>query len=299
MSKIKSIILYKYDYVLKDISSEEFELKGGIYNKITYDPGGRTLSEIKYDAEGGVEQNYGYVYNEQGVKTADRSWDENGNLIDDMEYDVDADGKTQFAYKNYLDGSKDTITYGYDDAGKLVKKEMRTDEDEVEMVEKFAYEGNDEVLHESWNEENEVVYRKETRYNAKGNVLEEKTWMAETDSTVRIVNEYDEHGELTSVASYGENDEIIFRVVYERDEKRHIIEVKEESPDKKVTTLIEYDAQGNAVVQQELNEQGKINSRIERTFDAEGNVTESEAIIDTHGMGRNQHYVLKYEYEFF
>ncbi|RLD74857.1 MAG: hypothetical protein DRJ15_17820, partial [Bacteroidetes bacterium] len=88
MNKIKSISLYKYDYVLKDINSEEFELKGGIYNKTTYDPEGMTLSEIKYDTEGTVEQHYGYAYNEQGVKTADRSWDENGDLIDDMGYDI-------------------------------------------------------------------------------------------------------------------------------------------------------------------------------------------------------------------
>ena len=298
MTKIKSLSLYKYDYVLKDINSEEFELKGGIYNKTTYDPEGMTLSEIKYDAEGGVEQNYGYVYNEKGVKIADRSWDEGGDLIDDMEYDVDADGKIQFAYKNYLDGSKDTITYRYDDAGNLVEKEVMTDEDEVEMVENFAYEGNDEVLHESRNEDGQLVYRKETVYNEKGNVLEEKIWMDETDTTTRVVNEYDEDGELSSVASYSDDGDIIFRVAYERDEKGHIIKVMEESPDKKVMTLIEYDSQGNAIVQQELNEQGKINSRIERTFDADGNVTESEAIIDTHGAGRNQHYLLRYEYEF-
>ena len=299
MSKIKSISLYKYDYILKDINSDEFELKGGIFSKATYDPEGRTLSEIKHDAEGGVEQNYGYVYNEQGVKIADRSWDENGDLIDDMEYDVDADGKIQFAYKNYLDGSKDTITYRYDDAGKLLEKEVRTDEDEVEMVEKFVYEGNYEVLHESRGEDGQVVYRKETGYNEKSHILEEKTWMAETDATTRVVNEYAEDGELSSVASFSDDGDLIFRVAYERDEKGHIVKVNEESPDRKITTLIEYDSQGNAIVQQELNEQGKINSRIERTFDADGNVTESEAIIDTHGAGRNQHYVLKYEYEFY
>jgi len=297
MSKIKSISLYKFDYVLKDINSEEFELKGGIYNKTTYDTEGRTLSEIKYDDTGVVEQHYGYAYNEQGMKIADRSWGENGDLINDMEYDIDADGRTQFAYKNYLDGSKDTITYRYDDGGKLIAREVRSDDDELEMIESYVYEGDNEVLYESRNEENELVYRKETAYNEKGNVVEEKTWMAETDATTRVVNQYDDAGELQSVTSFTGDDDIIFKVNYERSGEL-IIGVKEESSERTVLTKIEYDEKGNPVVQEERNEEGELNSRIERKFDNEGNVIESEAIIDTHGAGRNQHYVLKYEYEF-
>ncbi|NQT78748.1 MAG: RHS repeat protein [Bacteroidetes bacterium] len=299
MTKIKSLSLHKFDYVLKDMSTDEFELKGGIYNKITYDPEGRTLSELKYNPDGSVEQHYGYVYNEQGIKIADRSWDENGDLIDDMEYDVDADGKTQFAYKNYLDGSKDTVKYRYDDAGKLIEKEVRSDEDEVEFLEKFSYEGDREIMHESWGEDGESISREETLWNEKGNILETKTWMAETQETERIVNEYDENAGLSSVASYDESGGIIFKVEYKRDDQGEIVEVREESPEKIAVTIFEYDEHGNAGVQEERNEHGEINSRIERKFDKEGNVTESEAILDRHGMGRNQHYVLKYEYEYF
>ena len=165
MSKIKTATLYKYDYVLKDINSEEFELKGGLYNKTTFDEEGRTLSEMKFEGSGGIEQHYEYDYNEKGVRTADRSFDENGELVDDMEYSVDHKGKTLFAYKKYLDGSKDTITYRYDEADNLIEKELRSDEDELEYVEKFKFEGNNEILHELWDEENELVYRKETTYN--------------------------------------------------------------------------------------------------------------------------------------
>ena len=70
-------------------------------------------------------------------------------------------------------------------------------------------------------------------------------------------------------------------------------------PEKIAVTIFEYDEHGNAVVQEERNEHAEINSRIVREFDKEGNVTESEAIFDHHGMARNQHYVLKYEYEYF
>ena len=299
MTKIKSLSLHKYDYVLKDMSTEEFELKGGIYTKTTYDPEGRTLSEIKYNPDGSVEQHYGYAYNEQGVKIADRSWDENGELIDDMEYDVDADGRTQFAYKNYLDGSKDTVTYRYDDAGNLIEKEVRSEDDEVEFLEKFLYEGGHEIMHESWDEEGEYKFKEETRWNEKGNIMETKTWVAETQETERIVNEYDEDAELSSVASYDKNGGVIFKVAYKRDDQGRIVEVRDEMPEKIAVTIFEYDEHGNAVVQEERNEHAEINSRIVREFDKEGNVTESEAIFDHHGMARNQHYVLKYEYEYF
>jgi len=298
MNKIKSIKLYKYDYVLKDINSEEFELKGGIYNKTTYDEEGRTLSEIKYDTEGVIEQNYGYVYNEQGVKIADRSWDENGDLIDDMEYDIDADGRILFAYKNYLDGSRDTITYRYDSEGRLIEKEVKTDEDEIEFVETFAYDGDNIVLHESRDENNELAFRQETVYSDKADVLESKTWNAETDETSRVVNHYDDQGQLNSVESFSGKDDLLFKLSYERSGEL-IIGVREESPDRQVQTKIGYDDRENPVIQEEFNEKGELISHIERKFDDDNNVTESEAIIDTHGTGRNQHYLLKYEYEYY
>ena len=214
MSKIKTAILHKYDYVLKDMNSEEFELKGGVYNKTVYDEEGRTLSEIKYDETGGVEQHYEYEYDEQGVRTADRSFDESGDLIDDVEYKVDESGKTLFGYKKYLDGSKDTITYRYDEAGNLIERELKNDEDEIEFIDKYAYSGTNEILHESFDEDNEMVYRKESTYDEKGEVSEEKTWMLETDRTARVLNTYDDDGQLISVTSYGENDDIIFKVEY-------------------------------------------------------------------------------------
>lgn len=298
MSKIKTINLYKYDYVLKDINSEDFELKGGIYNKSTYDKEGRTLSEIKYDAQGEIEQNYSYAYNEQGAKIAERSWDESGDLIDDMEYDVDANGKTRFAYKNYLDGSKDTITYSYNDEGKLIEKAVRTDEDELELVDTFSYEGNDLVLHETRDEDGEVVFREEMILDEKGKVLETSNWNIESDSTTRVVNEYDDEGELRCVSSFSEDGKLLFKVSYER-KGDMITGVSEETPDRKVLTSIEYDDKGNAVAQEERNEKGEINSRTERKFDENSNVIEAETLIDMHGLGRNQQYLLKYEYEFF
>jgi hypothetical protein len=299
MGKIKTASLSKYDYVLKDINAEEFELKGGIYNKTTYDDEGRTLVEIKYDETGGVEQHYEYAYDEKGARTADRSYDETGELIDDLEYKVDEDGKNLFGYKKYLDGSKDTITYRYDDEGNLIERELKSDEDEIEFIDKHTYLGGNEILHESFDEDNELVYRKESTYDAKANVSEEKTWMLETDRTALMKNTYDDEGQLTSVASYSENDDLIFRVDYERNDKGHISQVTEESPEGVILTTIGYDDSGNAVMQIEKNEDGEINSRIERKYDAEGNITESEAILDRHGKGMNQHYILKYEYEMY
>ncbi len=299
MSKIKSISLYKYDYILKDINSDEFELKGGIYNKTSYDQEGRILSEIKYDASGGIEQHYEYEYNEKGNKTADRSYDENGELIDNMEYEIDENGKRLFAYKIYLDGSKDTITYRYDAEERLVSKEVKDDEDELERTEVFAYEGTNEVLHESRDEENRLVYRKETRYTEKAEVLEEKTWSEETDSTSRLLNEYNNDGQLTSVTSFAESGDIVFKVSYEHDEKQQIVKVIEKSIEGENHTIIEYDEHGNAIVQEDRNADGILNTRIERVYDENGNIIESEAIVDQHGKARNQHYVLKYEYAFF
>lgn len=299
MRKIKSITLHKHDYKLKDINSEEFELKGGVYNKTTYDEGGRTLSELKFLSDGSIEQHYEYTYNEQGVKTSEKAFDEYGDLMDDMEYSVDTNGKILFAYKNYLDGSRDTITYRYDEKGNLIEKELRSEDDEVEYLDKYTYDGEHEIHHESWDEDNELVFRKESIYDEKGNVVEDKTWESESNDTIRVVNEFDDAGQMCGVSSFSGDGKLLFRVDYERNEQGHITFVKEVSPGREVSTEFEYDEQGNALVQIEANGDGEINSRIERSFDEDGNVIDSEAILDHHGMGMNQHYVLKYEYEFY
>ena len=62
MTRIKSLSLYKFDYVLKDMSTDEFELKGGIYSITTYDEAGRILSEKKMDKNGNAEEHYEYEY---------------------------------------------------------------------------------------------------------------------------------------------------------------------------------------------------------------------------------------------
>lgn len=299
MKKIKSAILKKYDYVLPDINSEELELKGGLYSKTTYDENGRTLSEIKFDAAGRAEEHYEYEYNEAGARTAERSFDEDGTLVDHMEYHLDPSNRILFGYKHYADGSQDTITYRYDPDGKLVEKEVRTDEDELEQLDRFGYSGDKQVLHEAFDEDHNVIFKKETVFDGQGHAMEERTWTADSDEVIRQVNEYDEQGELQSTVSLDENDNALFRITYVRDEDQHIVEVNENSPGRTVQTLIEYDEKGNAVLQVEKGAGGEVNSRIERTFDEHGNVLQSEALIDRHGLGMNQHYILKYEYEMY
>ena len=179
----------------------------------------------------------------------------------------------------------------------MIEKEVRSDEDEVELVETFAYKGDLRVLHETRDENNELVYREETKYDDQGRVLESETWSAEMGVSSRVQNDYDDKGELIGASSFTENGDLIFKVEYER-EGDLIVGVREQSPEKTVQTKIEYDEKGNPVLQEERDNNGELHSRIERRFDEYGNVIESEAIIDTHGQGRNQHYLLKYEYEF-
>lgn len=299
MIGIKTVILKKYDYVLKDMNSEEFELKGRIYSRTEYDEEGRTVAEIRYDENGDIEEHYAYEYNEKGVRTAEKSFDESGELIDHMEYKVDPDGKILLAWKHYADGSKDTFSYRYDKEGNLVEKEVSTDEDELEQRERFGYENGKQVLHETWGEDNELTYRKETIYDGQGNVKQELRWNAENDSTTKTINEYDDEGELISVSAFDQDSDLLFKVVYERDKDKNITLIREESADRNVHTLIDYDDKGNAVVQVEKDVNGVINSRIERTYDENGRVIETEALIDRHGMGMNQHYILRYEYELY
>ncbi|MBN3035568.1 MAG: hypothetical protein JW861_08270, partial [Bacteroidales bacterium] len=59
-----------------------------------------------------------------------------------------------------------------------------------------------------------------------------------------------------------------------------------------------YDENGNGVLQEEKNPEGEVVQRVERTYDDDGNVTESDVFIHLRERGYSRKYRLVYTYTF-
>jgi hypothetical protein len=98
---------------------------------------------------------------------------------------------------------------------------------------------------------------------------------------------------------YSKKDELVAKTIYSYNESGKIISVVEQTPYGKNVTSIGYDDNENAVEQVEKNEEGVINNSAKRTFNDNHDVVESEVFINMQGRAVNQHYILRYEYEYF
>lgn len=146
--KTKSIAITRYNYILMPEGEEEMLDEEGLNNHYTeYDPEGRPLKEISYNASGEFEEMYGYEYDSNGHLLHERYYPAEDEMAEEKTFSRDASGRITEARKRYQDGSVDTILYAYDADGNLLTLTTVNDEGETEQVEAFEWEGGELAGH--------------------------------------------------------------------------------------------------------------------------------------------------------
>lgn len=296
--KIKSVYVKRHDLVLNDLAANELEVKARKYRYTEYDENGNIIKETNYAPDETIEESVVRKY-EESILTEELFYDEEENLIERKTYSYNEKGKPETETKYYMDGSVDTFSYIYNDDGLLMKKICKDDEGIVERVDYFHYAGKNLILHEAYDEDNELIKKLTFQYDENDNVIVNTVFDQETQENFKIVNKLNEKNLREELQKFDENDNLIEKASYRFDEKGEIIRVIEESPLVKNETTLQYDNKGNMVKQEEHNENNQLNHRIERNYDDEGNILESRVFIDFHGEGINRNYVMNYEYTFF
>lgn len=294
--KIKSTTLMKFDYVIEDVVAEEIEIKGAKYSYTEFDEQGNLLLEVKYNKNGGVEEKYENKFNDLGQLVEEIIYLPDDEVAQHKTFEYNNEGSIAKAHKHYQDGSKDTVTSRYEH-GKLVEKITTDSDDEVEAKEEFVYKDSHLVSRKVY-EYDELVSDESFDYDESGNLIEQTKWTTD-DQDSKYYNHFNEKGNLIKTLTSNIKDELLAKNEYFYDEEGLLEKINEESIHGKNTTLLEYDEHKNSIRQVEINQQGDFNNEALRMYNENNDVVESEVMVNLHGMGINQHYILKYEYEYF
>jgi hypothetical protein len=295
--KIKSITLFKKDYINRQISTDQQDEKGYKYSFTSFDERGNLTLDVKYDTDGKTDEKYSYSFDDQGRLTEEISYLSETEIAEHKTYEYNPEGKLMRAFKHYADGSKDMIQYAYDEQGYLRSKITLDSDNEPESRETFEWENNNLVKKEVYEFE-ELTLREMNVFDDKGNRVENAVWTPE-DGNTRTENFYNDKNELIKSLTYNNDDKLISKTIYSYDSKGKLVLADYESVRNKNTTTILYDEQGNATEQTEANEHGEINNQAIRKYNDRNEVIETMVVIDLHGKGLNQEYLLTYEYTYF
>lgn len=294
-NNIKSTTLYRIN-TMPAAPGEEAETRKFKYSYTEYDETGHLVLEIRYNEDQEVEEKIVNKYDDQGRLIEEISYLDEDEMAEHKAYEWNAAGQIERAYKIYQDGEKDTIHYKRNDKGKLNEKVTIDSYDEEEAREIIEYE-NDKVKTRKIFEYDELMLEESYDYDDEGKMTGHTKWTIE-DEDAHFRNSFDKNGNLLKAQKFNKQEKLISQAeyIFEGEKLNSIVEEDQYSRN---TTTLSYDEKGNPTGQVEVNREGKTNNRALRKYNDNQDVIESEVWIKFHGKGLDQHYVLKYEYEYY
>ncbi len=294
--KIRSTTVYRINSARPDLTGVESGARGHKYTRTTFTEEGQLLTEERFNEEEELEEKYEKRYDDKGRLREEITYLEEDMVAEHMTYERDAGGNVVRAFKHYQDGEKDTIEYKRDSDGRLLEKVTIDSFREVEAREVIDY-SSDRVSDRKVYEYDELVLEESYEYDDDGNMTEHSKWTVE-DENARFRNVFDPRGNLLQAMKYDLQGKLLSIVKYRYVENR-LVGIIEETPYGTNTTTLVHDEHGNPVEQAEVDQDGELNNKATRKYNADGEVTEAEIFINLKGRGVNQHYTLKYEYEYY
>lgn len=258
----------------------------------------KPLLEVQYGRDGQIEQETAYEYDAKGFLVRELMREGDGSVVEQKSYEPDDKRRISKEFRHYADGSFDTMEFWYDENGHVVKKQLTDDNGTVESTELFIYE-NDKLIRETLMDEDEAVISDiQYLYDEEGLLEEMISNNHETGESLKQQFLYNDSGVREAILSYNDRGDLVERYLFTLDEKQRPTQVVEENRQKKNTISMTYDDRGNIVFQEERDLHGEMISRIERFYDANGNISGSR-VHARHPNGSMISYKVRHEYEYF
>ncbi len=308
--KIKKLTVIRYDLPGPDAGIVDGGNEGRLISETEYEQNhGKVICEKQYGHGGALDQQTEFEYSEDGFLTREVIKEASGEVMNDRSWEHDSQGRIIREYHHYADGSKDSVDYSYDDKGQLVMKTLADEDGEVEQCDIFEYDDKGRLARERVYQEDagEVALGRdgkpeiEKTYKYNNGLLGETTEKDEaTGSFSRRVNEFDKEGRRTGVTVFDENDRAVERIIFTPDSEGRPLEITEETRTKRNTIKMKYTSDGNVGFQEEYDMHGNLLNRIERSYDGDGRLEESRALVNIPARGVvNMYYIVRHRYEFF
>lgn len=288
----------RHDYVIRTALDEDVEINSYPYLERVYDAQGNLISDKTYNDEGEIQEFFAYAYDDAGRRIETKSFYDEDEVIETTTYHYGDSRHPQLALKKYADTSEEKIIFEYDSEGRLIKKMVINDENEVEEQESWRFEGEHEVWYEK-EEWGDAVFTEEQTYDAEGRLIGIKLQEGDFYSTTIHRIQYNEQGERYLIEKFDDEGEKIGVIRMDSYDNGRPTEVTETGPSGIRRVLYNYDRFGNPVLQQEFDGDDIMVSEIIRTYDEDGLILSTDVTNDRKGVGMNQHYRIEYTYEYF
>jgi hypothetical protein len=295
----KKTIIYRTNLVTVGIGQGQIEMLPYLFNETEYNSKGAIISQSSYTSDGLLVEKLAFEYDEQDRIITQYYFTEPDEPSEVVEYLRNDKGLLIKDVKKYLDGSFDTTTYLYDEQERLTEKITVDDEGETDLHEKYFWKDKLLIKHEAVDAEGNIVSSEEFKYDEKGNVIEHTQMDEETGESQRTLSTFDKANHKTSDELYNDEGDLMEKVTYKSDESGKLISSEFDSSQKWSTTEYYYDDRGNNLGHLETDEEGNHLVLVEHTYDELNNRLESMVFSNGGTMATNQHYRLKYEYEWF
>lgn len=301
MSKpvLKELVVYKKEILLKSSVDDHLEEIEYVFQRTLFNSQGKVVSEIHYDAEGKIVQEYEFRYNNQGFLAEETMKEDDGFVAEHKTFEYDEKGNIARELRHYTDGSFDTIQYQYNDQGLLKFKEIIDPDGDRESTEAYGYENglvSHYVMHDA---DGDITTEKHWAFDEKGNTIEYTEFDGFEGVSIRKTTEYYPSGSKKEILTYNDDGKLVEKVLMKENEEGQLIEVLEESVTRKNTTHFSYDNAGNIIAQEEFDRNGNLISRVQRTYDEQKQLQTSDVFIDGSGRGLSRNYTLRHDYVYF
>jgi hypothetical protein len=207
--KTKSITVTQIDYIIRNINDEEVDMHGHPHHYSEFDPDGRPVKEIKYNRLGEFEEMLEYSYDDRGNLIRESYYPEENEIAEEKTFVWSDSGHILQALKHYQDGSIDTITYEYNEAGELTRRVTTTDDGEIEQIESFEWSNGELIHHQIVDEAGNIISQAEdsiikpgksrVTHNEKGQVVTEEELDEDGEVYMTVNRSYHDDGHANEV----------------------------------------------------------------------------------------------------
>lgn len=299
-SKVKAITIYRKDIPEGEMAEGRPEAEPLIVSSTAYHAQwNKPVLEVQYNQEGDMEQQTRYEYDAEGFLIREVLTDGHGEVLEEKSFEPDEKLRIKKEFRHYADGSFDTLEYWYDDAGHVVRKILTDDEGDVESKEVFEYRDGLLIKEKTFGVEDALLAEIDYIYDDEGILDEKIIHQLDEDHYIRQEFSYNESGYRDAILGYNRDGELVERILFSLDDKGRPVSIEEENKRKKNRIRLEYDESDLLVFQEEFDMKGELVSRVRRQYDANGLLLSSEVTARNPLLGRQQHYEVVHQYEFF
>jgi YD repeat-containing protein len=297
MPQRKSVALYHRNLKLSDNKQPLQEY--WLYSYSEFDTRGNLTEQSVYAQSGALLERTSREFDGNGFLKREKFFIEDEEPSEEKSYERNDDGILLKEYKHYTDGSHDTIVYNYDSQHRIISRITSDDEGEVEEKLINEFNGDFLVRTQIFDGDDNLLRSDEFSYNEQGNSVEHKKIDNESGELSVVVTTYNSNGHKLKETHLDEDGDEISETNYMEDEAGRLLSLTEKSAEKTTETRFEYDERGNAVSQVETDEEGNELIVVDREFDDENNILQSEVFVSGQGRTPDQFYEIKFEYQFY